>query len=238
MERCSSHPRLGSHTCRTPHNSFPPSFALGLSPTLAIMLIFFHGIHPQTSRDLLLALIPNPKMLILLTAHGKGFILLTCSPLARLVMHSETKAALIGGGQGEIRSCPREALAGGERASLLTPRRAQDSVPLPAGSPSEPMGGGAQPKSGLRRDEGTVWVAGAGGGIGEVESISGGLTFPQMALSGDVNIRKMSVGARQGQPQHGHGGRRRTGGILQLPHDLGPPQPLHPQEGSPLPPLS
>lgn len=114
MERCSSHPPLGSHTCRTPHNSFPPSFALGLIPTPAIMLIFLHGIHPQTNRDLLLALIPNPKMLILLTAHGKGFILLTCSPLARLVMHSETKAALMGDGQGEIRSCPREALAGGE----------------------------------------------------------------------------------------------------------------------------
>ena len=154
MERCSSHPPLGSHTCRTPHNSFPPSFTLGLIPTLAIMLIFFHGIHPQTSRDLLLALIPNPKMLIFLTAHGKGFILLTCSPLARLVMHSETKAALMGGGQGEIHSCPREALAGGERATLLTPRRAQDNVPLPAGSPSEPVGGGTQPKSGLRRDEG------------------------------------------------------------------------------------
>lgn len=120
---------------QNPHNSFPPSLASGLIPTPAIMPIFFHGIHPQTNRDLLPAPIPNPKMLILLTAHGKGLILLTCSPLARLVMHSETKAALTGGGQGEIRSCPREALAGGESCYSPNSQKSPGQCPTSSWQP-------------------------------------------------------------------------------------------------------
>ena len=71
----------------------------------------------ETNRDLLPAPVPNPKMLILLTAHGKGLILLTCSPLARLVMHSETEAALMGGGQGGDSFMPQE--GSGRRRKLL-----------------------------------------------------------------------------------------------------------------------
>lgn len=38
--------------------------------------------------------------------------------------------------------------------------------------------------------EGAVWVAGPGGWIGGMESSSGGLTFHQMALGGDVECEE------------------------------------------------
>ena len=133
---------------QNPHNSSPRSFALGLIQTPAIMPIFFHGIHPQTNRDLLPAPIPNPKMLILLTAHGKGLILLTCSPWPGWLCIQRQKQLLWVVGRGRFVHAPGRLWQEEKAATLLTPRRAQDRVPLPAGSPSEPVGGGAQPNSG------------------------------------------------------------------------------------------
>ena len=239
MGTCHSCPPLGSHTCRTPHDSFPPSFTPGLIPTPATTLLFFLYTHPQTlNLALRPALIPNPKMLILLTACGKGSIGLKCCPWLGWLCIRRQKHLLWVAAGGDSVHAPGKLLAGGEAAALLTPRRAQASAPLPPGSPSEPAGGGAQPKSGLRRDEGRSsmgsrsWRLDGGGGV---ESSSGGLTFHQMALGGDVSVRKMGC---WGQSQPGHDGRGRAVGILQLLHNLVPSQPLTPGRGTPASPLS
>lgn len=57
---------------------------------------------------------------------------------------------------------------------------------------------------------------------------SGGLIPQLLALSWDMNVRKVGVG---GQTELGRGERRRAVGTLQLPHSLVPSQ-----EETPLPP--
>lgn len=78
----------------------------------------------------------------------------------------------------------QEALAGGVAATLTPEEPRTVSHFLLAALLSQWVVGHSQIQV-EEVKEGTVWVAGAGGGMGEMESISGGLIPPHDGLSGD-----------------------------------------------------
>lgn len=132
MGTCHSCPPLGSHTCRTPHDSFPPSFTPGLIPTPATTLIFFLYTQPQTlNLALHPALIPDPKMLIVLTACGKGLILLKRSPwLGWLCIQRQNHLLCVGAG-GDSVHAPGKVLAGGGSCCSSNSQESLGQCPTP-----------------------------------------------------------------------------------------------------------